>query len=178
MNATIALMKAHRSIRKFSDREVHENTLKAIAAAAQCAATSHFVQAYTIIRVRDPEKRNAIANLAGPQVWVEKAPVFLVFCADLNRLESACQLHDTTMEEGWAASSSAVSATIRKRCATCWRSPIRYTRFSACAWATRPMIRPRNPGCPSRQCCSMIAIHKRTIRPCSMNTTGSPTITT
>lgn len=102
MNATIDLMKAHRSIRKFSDREVDEKTLKAIVAAAQCAATSHFVQAYTVIRVRDREKRKAIADLAGPQVWVEQAPVFLVFCADLNRLESACRLHDTTMEKGWA----------------------------------------------------------------------------
>jgi len=102
MNATIDLMKAHRSIRKFSDREVDEKTLKAIFAAAQCAATSHFVQAYTVIRVRDREKRKAIANLAGFQVWVERAPVFLVFCADLNRLEIACQLHDTKMEKGWA----------------------------------------------------------------------------
>jgi len=102
MNATIDLMKAHRSIRKFSDREVDEKTLKGIVSAAQCAATSHFVQAYTVIRVRDREKRKAIADLAGPQVWVEQAPVFLVFCADLNRLESACRLHDTTMEKGWA----------------------------------------------------------------------------
>lgn len=102
MNATIDLMKAHRSIRKFSDREVDEKNLKAIVAAAQCAATSHFVQAYTVIRVRDREKRKAIADLAGPQVWVEQAPVFLVFCADLNRLESACRLHDTTTEKGWA----------------------------------------------------------------------------
>jgi nitroreductase len=101
-NATIDLMKSHRSIRKFSGRALDDKTLKAIVSAAQCAATSHFVQAYTVIRVRDREKRKAIANLAGPQVWVEQAPVFLVFCADLNRLESACRLHGTAMEKGWA----------------------------------------------------------------------------
>jgi nitroreductase len=86
MTPTIDLLKSHRSIRKFTDREVDDATLELIIAAAQCAATSHFVQAYTVIRVKDQEKREAIAQLAGPQVWVARAPVFLVFCADLNRL--------------------------------------------------------------------------------------------
>jgi nitroreductase len=102
MNPTIDLLNAHRSIRKFTDREVDDQTLKAIIAAAQCAATSHFVQAYTVIHVRDSEKRQAIAQLAGPQVWVARAPVFLVFCADLNRLEAVCRMHGTDMEKGWA----------------------------------------------------------------------------
>jgi nitroreductase len=102
MNAIIDLMKAHRSIRKFADREVDDQTLEAIVAAAQCAATSHFVQAYTVIRVRDMAKRQAIARLAGPQDWVAQAPVFLVFCADFNRLEVVCRIHDTAAEKGWA----------------------------------------------------------------------------
>ncbi|BBO70065.1 NADPH-dependent oxidoreductase [Desulfosarcina alkanivorans] len=102
MNAIIDLMKAHRSIRKFADREVDDQTLEAIVAAAQCAATSHFVQAYTVIRVRDMAKRQALARLAGPQAWVASSPVFLVFCADLNRLDAACRLHDTSAEKGWA----------------------------------------------------------------------------
>ncbi len=102
MNATIELMNAHRSIRKFRDREVDDPTLAKIIAAAQCAATSHFVQAYTVIRVRDRSNRRAIAQLAGPQAWVERAPVFLVFCADFNRLEAAGRRHATTVEKGWA----------------------------------------------------------------------------
>jgi FMN reductase (NADPH) len=102
MNQTIDLMNAHRSIRKFTDREVNDRTLATIIAAAQCAATSHFVQAYTVIRVRDMDKRQTIASLAGPQAWVARAPVFLVFCADLNRLEAVCRIHDTAAEKGWA----------------------------------------------------------------------------
>ena len=102
MNATIDLMKAHRSIRKFTDQEIDDQTLEEIIVAAQCAATSHFVQAYTVIRVRDRDKRKAIAQLAGSQVWVEQAPVFLMFCADFNRLETAGRLHGTTVEKGWA----------------------------------------------------------------------------
>ena len=102
MNTIIDLMRSHRSIRKFSDRKVTDETLAAIVSAAQCAATSHFVQAYTVIRVKDLVKREAIAQLAGPQVWVARAPVFLVFCADLTRLAAACRIHGTAMEKGWA----------------------------------------------------------------------------
>ncbi len=102
MNPMIKLIRSHRSIRKFSDRPVDDETLRTIVAAAQCAATSHFVQSYTIIRVKDPGKRHTIAQLAGPQVWVEHAPVFLVFCADMNRLERACRRHGKQMEKGWA----------------------------------------------------------------------------
>ncbi|MCB2149446.1 MAG: oxygen-insensitive NADPH nitroreductase [Deltaproteobacteria bacterium] len=102
MTPTIDLLKSHRSIRKFTDREVDDATLEAIIAAAQCAATSHFVQAYTVIRVKDQEKREAIAQLAGPQIWVARAPVFLVFCADFYRLETVCRMQDIVMEKGWA----------------------------------------------------------------------------
>ena len=102
MNPMIDLIRSHRSIRKFSDRAVDDETLKCIIEAAQCAATSHFVQAYTVICVKDKSKRQTIARLAGPQVWVERAPVFLVFCADLNRLESVCRQNGVEMEKGWA----------------------------------------------------------------------------
>ena len=46
--------------------------------------------------------RKQIADLAGPQPWVEQAPTFLVFCADLTRLASACDYHGKSMTKGWA----------------------------------------------------------------------------
>ncbi len=102
MNPIIDLIKSHRSIRKFTDQAVDKGTLEAIIAAAQCAATSHFVQAYTVINVTDRHKRQVIAELAGPQVWVARAPVFLVFCADFTRLTAACQWRGAGVEKGWA----------------------------------------------------------------------------
>ncbi|GIS11340.1 MAG: hypothetical protein CM15mP115_04910 [Alphaproteobacteria bacterium] len=39
----------------------------------------------TIIRVTDPGKRVALRDVAGGQAYVETAPEFLVFCADLSR---------------------------------------------------------------------------------------------
>jgi len=101
MNTTLKLLKSHRSIRKFKDKSIDEDLLRDIVEAAQCAATSNFIQAYTIIRVKDKNKRHAIAELAGPQAWVEKAPVFLVFCADLNRLVTASKIRGKKSEVGY-----------------------------------------------------------------------------
>jgi len=85
VNDTLKLLKSHRSVRKYTEQDVEPEKVKAIIDAAQWAATSSHFQAYTIIRVDDPAKRNKFALLAGGQSWVEKCPLFMVFCADLRR---------------------------------------------------------------------------------------------
>lgn len=102
MNSFIDLLSSHRSVRRFKDRPVALATLKTIIRAAQCASTSHHFQAYVIIHVKDTENKKHIAQLAGPQPWVAQAPVFLVFCADLTRLEQTCLWHGLDAEKGWA----------------------------------------------------------------------------
>jgi nitroreductase len=101
MNTTIETMRSHRSIRKFKVKEIPDEMLETILTSAQCAATSNFVQAYTIIRVDDQQNRQAIAKLSGSQQWIIEAPVFLVFIADLNRLEAACRKHGKDMAAGY-----------------------------------------------------------------------------
>ena len=101
MNTTIETMRSHRSIRKFKEKEIPDAMLETILSSAQCAATSNFVQAYTIIRVDDKQNRRAIAQLSGSQQWIINAPVFLVFLADLNRLEAACRKHGKDMASGY-----------------------------------------------------------------------------
>ena len=94
-------MRSHRSIRKFKDKAIPEEILETILTSAQCAATSNFVQAYTIIRVDNQQNRQAIAKISGSQQWIIDAPVFLVFLADLNRLEAACRKHGKEMADGY-----------------------------------------------------------------------------
>jgi len=101
MNSTIELLKRHRSIRKYEDKPIDLELIRAVVEAGQCASTSSYVQAYSVIRVNDPEKREAMALLSGDQKNVRTSPEFLVFCADLNRLKSACDKHDVHMEEGF-----------------------------------------------------------------------------
>jgi len=97
MNETINLLKSHKSIRKYKDQPVETEKLKAIIECAQSASTSSFIQAYTIINVIDKSKRKNIAYLCGEQSYVEECPLFLVFCADLNRSKTSCQVNGKTM---------------------------------------------------------------------------------
>ena len=80
----IALLLAHRSVREFTAQPVTEEMIDTIVACAQQAPTSSYLQAYTIIRVTDADKRAALAAYAGGQEWVRKAPLVLLFCADLQ----------------------------------------------------------------------------------------------
>ncbi|MDO9475835.1 MAG: oxygen-insensitive NADPH nitroreductase [Pseudohongiella sp.] len=89
-NATIDLLRSHRSIRKFSSQPVTDLVLEQILLAGQSAATSSFLQGATVIRVRKPESRQKLAVYAGNQPYVASAPEFLVFCADLRRAGNCC----------------------------------------------------------------------------------------
>ncbi len=102
MDPFIRLLSSHRSIRRFKEKPVRDSLLKDLVRTAQCASSSHHIQAYVIIQVKDKNNRKQLADLAGPQIWVEQAPVFLVFCADLTRLESACQNLNTGAQTEWA----------------------------------------------------------------------------
>ena len=102
MNTVIKLLKSHTSIRNFKEYPVSDDTVIELIEAGQSAASSNFVQAYTVIQVKDPEKRRIMAEIAGNQKHVETSPVFLVFVADLQRARLCSTLHGESMEEGQA----------------------------------------------------------------------------
>lgn len=101
MNQVIDLLKNHRSTRKFKPKPVSNEKVHAIIEAAGWASTSNFIQAYTVIRVKNKKTRKQIAELAGPQPWVETSPLFLVFCADLKRSQRACTYENKKMVSGF-----------------------------------------------------------------------------
>ena len=91
----------HRSVRRFQSRPLDPGQLESLIRCGQAAASSSFIQAYSVIRVTRPEKRAAIAKAAGGQVWIERAPEFLVYCADLRRIEDACRRSGSGELEGY-----------------------------------------------------------------------------
>ncbi|MEY9096387.1 oxygen-insensitive NADPH nitroreductase [Paenibacillus sp. RC84] len=122
MNSVIDLLTRHRSIRKFKPDPIPGDQLQAIVASAQLASTSSSVQAYTIIAATDPALKKELARLAGNQAYVEQCGLFLVFCADLNRLRKATEqsgevFHQNTesflvasMDAALAAQNAAIAA--------------------------------------------------------------------
>lgn len=75
----------HRSIRKFEDKLLSDEQIRLIVQSAQAASTSSYIQAYSIIGVKNKEKKLKLAELAGGQNYVAENGHFFVFCADLHR---------------------------------------------------------------------------------------------
>ena len=90
MNPVLEAQLSHRSIRQYTDKKVDEALLHQLIQCAQGAASSSFIQAYSLVQVTDVDTREKIATLAGGQQWVQAAPEFLVICADLTRVEHCC----------------------------------------------------------------------------------------
>ena len=87
MNPVLDAQLSHRSIRQYTDKKIDESLLHQLIQCAQGAASSSFIQAYSLVQVTDLSVREKIATLAGGQNWVQSAPEFLVICADLTRVE-------------------------------------------------------------------------------------------
>ncbi|SEO88218.1 nitroreductase [Amphibacillus marinus] len=102
MNKVINQMSAHRSIRAYTDQALSEQQIEEITTAARWASTSNHVQAYTVITIRNQEKKKRLAELAGGQSWVEQCPVFFVICVDYSRHKYASEKHQTTFDVGGA----------------------------------------------------------------------------
>lgn len=85
MNATLDLLNDHRSVRRFTGEPVPDPDVRRAVSAAQMAATSSHVQAYSILQVTDPAKRQELVTLTGGQRYVAEAGAFFVMCGDLRR---------------------------------------------------------------------------------------------
>ncbi|WP_066316484.1 oxygen-insensitive NADPH nitroreductase [Bacillus sp. FJAT-29814] len=85
MNEVIKTILNHRSLRQFEDKSLTDEQIRTIVTSAQAASTSSFIQAYSIIGVKDKEKKKKLAEVVGNQPYVEHNGHFFVFCADLYR---------------------------------------------------------------------------------------------
>jgi FMN reductase (NADPH) len=99
MNETVETILAHRSIRKFEDRSLTREQVETIVSCAQAASSSSFIQAYTIIGITDPEKKQKLSEVAGNQSYVAHNGHFFVFCADLNRHHVLSEMEGKDLSE-------------------------------------------------------------------------------
>ena len=84
MNKTIETQLNHRTIRKFKDTPISQDTLNTLFEVANRTASSNGMQSFSIIRITDLEKRREIAKVCN-QYYVEDAPELLIFIVDAYR---------------------------------------------------------------------------------------------
>lgn len=74
----------HRTVRKFKDIELDEKMIETLLNVANHAPTSMGMQQYSVIRVKDPEKRAMLGEIAG-QDYINDCPELFVFIVDIYR---------------------------------------------------------------------------------------------
>ncbi|TWB77276.1 nitroreductase [Nitrospirillum amazonense] len=79
---------SHKSVRAYRPDPLPQGTLETLVAAAQSAPTSSNLQAWSVVAVTDAERKGRFAAWAANQAHIEQAPLFLVWLADLSRLDT------------------------------------------------------------------------------------------
>lgn len=97
-SAVIEQQLQHRSVRRFLHTEVSDATITAIIGAAQRASTSSNLQAWSVIVVRDADRKQRLAEILGGHKYIEHAPVFLVWIADLARNDALIRAENVEPE--------------------------------------------------------------------------------
>ncbi|MBV8620062.1 MAG: NADPH-dependent oxidoreductase [Curvibacter sp.] len=81
----------HRSVRAYLPDALPEGTLELLVAAAQSAPTSSNQQAWSVLAVQDPARKARLSEWSRDQAHIRQAPLFLVWLADLSRLDRVSQ---------------------------------------------------------------------------------------
>ncbi len=97
-NETLATILNHRSVRGFLPADLPAGTLELLVAAAQSASTSSNLQVWSVVAVRDTDRKSRIAEFAGKQQFIRDAPLMLMWLADLNRIEQIAADRQTTAD--------------------------------------------------------------------------------
>lgn len=87
----LELINKHRTIRKYADKPVSQETLNQLFEAACRASNTGNMQTYSIIVTQSEEKKQALAPTHFNQKMCTEAPVVLTFCADFNRVNKWCE---------------------------------------------------------------------------------------
>lgn len=91
-SASIREMAAHRSHRRFADREVADDVLSTALGLAFTAPAKSDLQQACVVRVEDAALRAELDALFPGSPWIATAPVFLVWCGDNRRIRRICEM--------------------------------------------------------------------------------------
>lgn len=105
-------LKNRKSMRVFEDRAIDEEIKEQLYAAAMEAPSAGNQLLYSIIEVREEEKRKLLAETCDQQYWILKAPLIVVFVADHRRWcdlyrAAGCTPRKPGLGDAWLAMSDA-----------------------------------------------------------------------
>lgn len=98
LTPTIELQLRHRSVRSFLPDPVTDAELELIVAAAQSASQSSNLQLWSVVAVRDADRKRRLSEANGGRPYIENAPVFLAWIADLRRAAEVARAQGAEVE--------------------------------------------------------------------------------
>lgn len=98
----IQLLTSHTSVRSYTEEQLSKETVRELISAGQHAASSHFVQAYSVIHLTDEDVRKKVGEYSKNPHQYNEAGAAFVFCTDFNRLQAAAALHNRTIDYSYA----------------------------------------------------------------------------
>jgi nitroreductase len=96
----LAQILQRRTHRHYAARPVADTLIDLLVAVALSASAKSDFQQASVIKLKDPGKRQAIAQHFPAMPWIGTSPVFLVFCGDARRLERIGTLRNHPQRNG------------------------------------------------------------------------------
>ncbi len=90
----LSLLNQHRTIRKYTDKQIEPNLLAQLLESACRASNTGNMQAYSIVVTTDPAIKDQLSPAHFNQPMLKTAPAVLTFCADYNRITRWCELRN------------------------------------------------------------------------------------
>lgn len=86
MNSTLQNIEQRMSLRRYKDKDIKKEDLEKIIESAMRAPTAGNMMHYSILVIKDEERKRILSETCDNQPFIADAPVLLVFLADLQRL--------------------------------------------------------------------------------------------
>lgn len=94
MNTVLDVIENRVSLRNYSEREITDETLNLLLNAAMRAPTGGNMMMYSIIVIKDQKIKDVLAETCDHQPFIARAPVTLLFIADMQKWHRYFKLSD------------------------------------------------------------------------------------
>lgn len=99
MLTTVAAIEQRRSIRKYTTEDIPDEQIDALLEAARLAPSGSNAQPWRFKIVKDGDQKSALAEAACGQMFICRAPVVVVCCADIQRYLSGTKTGAQRLEK-------------------------------------------------------------------------------
>ncbi|MCZ2809275.1 MAG: nitroreductase family protein [Candidatus Bathyarchaeota archaeon] len=133
-------IKKRRSVRAYADEKVSEEDVERLIDAARWAPSAGNIQPWEFVVVKDVETKRKLSEAALNETFIEKAPVVIVVCADLNRSSrgyGSRGKHLYSLQDTAAATENILLAAQELGLATCWVGAFRENEVAKAVKAPR-----------------------------------------